>query len=61
MCACADSFTTSSVRLNVDLLLPEIEDGEGRVGLAVEGAAFERRYLVVLESQTWIISLRGVN
>ena len=43
------------------LSLPEIEYGEGRVGLAVEGAAFERRYLVVLESQTWIISLRSGN
>ena len=43
------------------MILPEIEDGEGWVGLAVEGAAFERRYLVVLESQTWIISLHGIN
>ena len=43
------------------LNLPEIEYGKGRVGLAVEGAAFERRYLVVLESQTWIISLRSGN
>ena len=47
-------FTITSVRRDddVELLLPEVEDGEGRVGLAVEGAAFERRYLVVLESQT---------